>query len=196
MPNDAATYLVAVGPHKQTTADNLWKDDPLRSHSLSHARRRRRNTAITLAAATGHADKEHMKGNEHGWMVSRRISGLSRRTGINGRSPPANAGFSSLEPTLILRSQCVRASMTTCTVHEHLNEAGKRENPSVKRADCSLSRFDLDPQSILHVWSGDCRQGIPHCSHPQAARLKRECDCQAEPACAICTKRTQITECS
>ena len=36
MPNDAATYLVAVGPHKETTADNLWKDDPLRSHSLSH----------------------------------------------------------------------------------------------------------------------------------------------------------------
>ena len=36
MPNDAATYLVAVGPHKETTADNLWKDDALRSHSLSH----------------------------------------------------------------------------------------------------------------------------------------------------------------
>ena len=33
-------------------------------------------------------------------------------------------GFSSLEPTQILRSQRVRASMTTCAIHEHLNEAG------------------------------------------------------------------------
>ena len=82
------------------------------------------------------------------------------------------AGFSSLEPTLILRSQRVRASMTTCTIHEHLNEAGYRVYPSVKRADCSLSRFDLDPQSILHLWSGDCRQGIPHCSHHRQQDLK------------------------
>ena len=82
------------------------------------------------------------------------------------------AGFSSLEPTLILRSQRVRASMTTCTIHEHLNEAGKRDNPSVKRADCSLSRFDLDPAEYPPLWSGpgrvtptmvrDCRQGNPH----------------------------------
>ena len=106
------------------------------------------------------------------------------------------AGFSSLEPTLILRSQRVRASMTTCTIHEHLNEAGYRDYPSVKRADCSLSRFDLDPQSILHLWSGDCRQGIPHCSHQQAARQQMRGWRQPAPAYTICAKHTRMTECS
>ena len=104
----------------------------------------KRNYSNTLAAAAGHADKEQMKGNE--------LKGEPQDIGAvttDGdkwtESTNHYAGFSSLEPTLILRSQRVRASMTTCTIHEHLNEAGKRDNPSVKRADCSLSRFDLDP---------------------------------------------------
>ena len=62
MPNDAATYLVAIGPHNETTADNLWKDDALRSHSLSHKGGDEEEMQQILAAATGHADKEQHDG--------------------------------------------------------------------------------------------------------------------------------------
>ena len=87
MPNDAATYLVAVGPHKETTADTLWKDDTLRSHSLSH---KGDEKEMQYWQQHGKQTMNKMKGNEN----VPQDKGLSRRTGINGRSPPTTTlGF-------------------------------------------------------------------------------------------------------
>jgi hypothetical protein len=136
-----------------------------------------------------------MKGNEMKGV--QQDMGLPQLHGGDKWTGSTNlTGFSSLEPTIILRSQRVRASMTTCTIHEHLKEAGYRDYPSVKRADCSLSRFDLDPQSILHLWSDDCRQGIPHCSHHRQQGKREKVRRQSAPAYTICAKHTRMTKCS